>query len=60
MALGFQPVNVGNTPVKDERSVRLRVDRAKAERQSRPTWKPAPDRPWRRALKPDAAGVAAG
>ena len=28
-------------PVEDEKSVRLRVDRAKAEQQSRPAWKPA-------------------
>jgi len=47
-------------PVEDGKSVRLRVDRAKAEQQSRPGWKPAPDHPWRRGYKPDAAGVAAG
>ena len=45
-------------PVEDGKSVRLRVDRAKAEQQSRPGWKPAPDHPWRRPFKPDA--VAAG
>ena len=47
-------------PVEDEKSVRLRVDRAKAEQQSRPTWKPAPDHPWRQPFKPEATGVAAG
>jgi endonuclease YncB( thermonuclease family) len=47
-------------PVEDGKSVRLRVDRAKAEQRSRPTWKPAPDHPWRRGFKPAAAGVAAG
>ncbi len=45
-------------PVEDGKSVRPRVDRAKAEQQSRPGWKPAPDHPWRRPFKPDA--VAAG
>ena len=45
-------------PVQDGKSVRLRVDRAKAEQQSRPGWKPAPDHPWRHPFKPDA--VAAG
>ena len=43
LAEGEQPL-----PVEDEKSVRLRVDRAKAEQKSRPTWKPAPDHPWRR------------
>ena len=47
-------------PVEDEKSVRPRVDRAKAEQQSRPTWKPAPDHPWRQPFKPEATGVAAG
>ena len=47
-------------PVEDGKSVRLRVDRAKAEQQSRPAWKPAPDHPWRRGFKPDAAGATAG
>ena len=46
--------------VQDEKTVRRRVDRAKAEQQSRPAYKPAPDHPWRRALKPGAAVVAAG
>ena len=41
-------------PVEDEKSVRLRVDRAKAEQQSRPTWKPAPDHPWRQLFRPEA------
>ena len=47
-------------PVEDGKSVRGRVDRAKAEQRSRPAWKPPPDHPWRRGLKPDATGVAAG
>ena len=42
------------------RGYRLRVDRAKAEQQSRPTWKPAPDHPWRRGFKPEASEAAAG
>ena len=46
--------------VQDEKTVRRRVDRAKAEQQSRPAYKPAPDHPWRRALKPGATSVAAG
>ena len=46
--------------VEDEKTVRRRVDRAKAEQQSRPAYKPAPDHPWRRALKPGATSVAAG
>ena len=50
----------GSAPVEDEKSVRLRVDRAKAEQRSRPAWKPPPDHPWRRAFKPEADGVAAG
>ena len=47
-------------PVEDGKSVRQRVDRAKAEQRSRSGWKPPPDHPWRRPFKPDAAGVAAG
>ena len=46
--------------VEDGKSVWLRADRAKAEQQSRPTWKPAPDHPWRRGFKPEAAGTVAG
>ena len=42
-------------PLEDEKTVRLRVERAKAEQQSRPAWKPAPDHPWRRPFKPEAA-----
>ena len=37
LADGEDPV-----PVEDGKSVRLRVDRAKAERRSRPAWKPPP------------------
>ena len=46
--------------VQDEKTVRRRVDRAKAEQQSRPAYKPAPDHPWRRALKSGATSVAPG
>ena len=41
-------------------SVVRRVDQAKAEQRSRPTYKPRPDHPWRRPFKPEAAGTAAG
>ena len=47
-------------PVEDEKTVVRRVDRAKAEQRSRPTYKPRPDHPWRRPFKPEAAGTAAG
>ena len=46
-------------PLEDEKTVRRRVERAKAEQRSRPAWKPAPDHPWRRPFKPEA-GAAAG
>ena len=55
LAEGEEPL-----PVEDEKSVRQRVDSAKAEQQSRADLKPAPDHPWRRAFKPEAAGAAAG
>jgi len=48
------------SPVEDGKSVRQRVDRAKAEQRSRSAWKPPPDHPWRRPFKPEADGVAAG
>ena len=54
LAEGEEPV-----PVEDGKTVRSRVDRAKAEQLSRPAWKPPPDHPWRRPLKPEA-GMAAG
>jgi len=47
-------------PIADGKDVRQRVDRAKAEQRSRPTWKPPPDHPWRRPFKPEAIDVAAG
>ena len=47
-------------PVEDEKAVVRRVDRAKAEQRSRPTYKPRPDHPWPRSFKPEAIGVAAG
>ncbi len=37
--------------VEEGKSVRFRVDQAKARQQSRPVWKPPPDHPWRRAFK---------
>ena len=46
--------------VEDEKTVRGRVDRVKAEQLSQPTYKPAPDHPWRRSFKSAASGVAAG
>ncbi len=46
--------------VEDEKTVRGRVDRVKAEQLSRPTYKPAPDHPWRRSFKSATSGVAAG
>ena len=42
-------------PVEDGKTVRLRVDRAKAAQRSRRNWKPAPDHPWRRGFQPEAA-----
>jgi len=48
------------SPVEDGKSVRQRVERAKAEQRSRSAWKPPPDHPWRRPFKPEADGVAAG
>ena len=42
--------------VEDEKTVRRRVEVAKAEQQSRPAYKPAPDHPWRRASKPGRDG----
>ena len=55
LARGEEPI-----PVEDGKTVRGRVDAAKAEQRSRPAYKPAPDHPWRRPFKPEAAGVAAG
>ena len=40
-------------PVEDGKSVRQRVDLAKAEQQSFADWKPAPDHLWRRGYKPE-------
>ena len=45
-------------PVEDGKSVRSRVDRAKARQRSRPDWKPPPDHPWRRPLKTGAEAAA--
>ena len=46
--------------MEDEKTVVRRVEQAKAEQRSRPTYKPPPDHPWRRPFKPEATGVAAG
>ena len=45
-------------PVEDGKSVRSRVDKAKARQQSRPAWKPPPDHPWRGSFKNDSKAVA--
>ncbi len=50
----------GAAAVEDEKTVVKRVDRTKAEQQSRPAYKPAPDHPWRRSWKPDAGGAVTG
>ena len=42
--------------VEDEKTVVRRVDRAKAEQRSRPTYKPRPDHPWRRPFKAGGGG----
>ena len=47
-------------PVEDGKTVRGRVDAAKAEQRARPAYKPPPDHPSRRPFKPAAASVAAG
>ncbi len=49
LATGEPPV-----PLDDEKSVHHTVDQAKARQQSRPTWKPPADHPWRRSLKGDS------
>jgi len=41
-------------PVEGGKTVRSRVDLAKAAQRSRRGWKPAPDHPWRRGFQPDA------
>ena len=43
-------------PVEDGKSVRSRVETAKARQQSRSAWKPPPDHPWRRLFGADAEG----
>ena len=55
LAAGEEPL-----PAEDGKSVRQRVDRAKAEQRSRADWKPAPDHPWRRPFKPEAAEAVVG
>lgn len=47
-------------PVEDEKAVVGRVERAKAEQRSWPTYRPRSDHPWRRSFKAEAAGTAAG
>ena len=55
LAEGEEPI-----PVEDGKTVRGRVDAAKAEQRARPAYKPPPDHPWRRPFKPAAASAAAG
>ena len=55
LAEGEEPI-----PLEDGKTVRGRVDAAKAEQRARPAYKPPPDHPWRRPFKPAAASVAAG
>ena len=50
LAEGEEPI-----PVEDGKTVRGRVDAAKAEQRARPAYKPPPDHPWRRPFKPAAA-----
>ena len=38
-------------PVEDEKTVRRRVDRVKAEQRSRPAYKPAVDHPWKKSIR---------
>ena len=47
-------------PVEDGKTVRGRVDAAKAEQRARPAYKPPPDHPRRRPFKPAAGSVTAG
>lgn len=35
-------------PLDDEKSLHHTVEQAKAEQAEKPTWKPAPDHPWKR------------
>ena len=55
LAQGEEPI-----PLEDGKTVRGRVDAAKAEQRARPGYKPPPDHPWRRPFKPAAASAAAG
>ena len=52
LAEGEEPI-----PVEDGKTVRGRVDAAKAEQRARPAYKPPPDHPWRRPFKPAAASA---
>ena len=55
LAQGEEPI-----PVEDRKTVRGRVDAAKADKRARPAHKPPPDHPRRRPFKPTAVSVAAG
>ena len=55
LARGGEPI-----PVEDGKTVRGRVDAAKAEQRARPAYKPPPDHPWRRPFKPAASAAAGG
>ena len=50
LAEGEEPI-----PLEDGKTVRGRVDAAKAEQRARPAYKPPPDHPWRRPFKPARA-----
>ena len=54
--LPARPLGEGGDPplVEGGRTVRSRVDLAKAAQRSRRGWKPAPDHPWRRGFQSDA------
>ncbi len=54
--LPVRPLGEGGEPppVEGGKTVRSRVDLAKAAQRSRRGWKPAPDHPWRRGFQSDA------
>lgn len=50
-ALSFRMLAEGATPIplEDEKSVRARIDQIKQRQTARPSYKPPPDHPWKRA-----------
>ena len=50
-ALSFRVLAEGATPIplEDEKSVRARIDQVKQRQTARPSYKPPPDHPWKRA-----------